>query len=275
MRVALLLFLFVIDLSPVFGGTLTQSALNGALRDLRNDRTLYNCRDAMDLLMEHREEIASRLVTEFYQTDSQGREAIFQILFETKSFVPDEKFIRAVLRRMHHYGSPDWNFPTHGSGDAAAEYIVKQTLKFGAMFVDELHFDDPFTQCAITCALNKNHVLEQYKPFFTDAILGRLAAHLRDDEHPGNAQQAGLIFFLLGDRGLPVLRKVAAGREEQSRGVAQAFIAYFEKRVGRRDLATQLDYWISLGEQDLKAAVFMSADAGPPENHSAISRLPL
>jgi hypothetical protein len=229
----------------------------------------------MNLLERHREEIKDRLLAEFYKTDSQGREAIFQLLFETKSFIPDERFMKAVLRRMHHYGSPDWNFPRDPSGDAGAEYIVKQALRFGALFVQELRFDDPFTQCAITCALRKNHLLEQYRPFFTEDILRRLSIHLKNDRHPGNAQQAGLIFFLIGETGLPVLRNVASQREEQSRGVARALISYFEKKINRRELAAELNELIALDEQNLRNAEFMSTDAGPPESHSAISRLPL
>ena len=53
-------------------------------------------------LLQHREEVKEDLLDELYKTDtdSQERDAILYVLFNTSSFGPDERFARLVIARL-------------------------------------------------------------------------------------------------------------------------------------------------------------------------------
>jgi len=65
-----------------------------AFVDLHDDKVPHNCEHATDWLLKNREQLKDDLVDELYKTDWQGRDAIFHLLLNTSSFVPDDRFIR-------------------------------------------------------------------------------------------------------------------------------------------------------------------------------------
>ena len=68
--------------------------------DLREDNIPGNASNATAWLFVRRDKLRDAMLEELYRTDRQGRDAILQILFQTPSFVPDERFLRFVVARL-------------------------------------------------------------------------------------------------------------------------------------------------------------------------------
>ena len=74
--------------------------LRRAFMDIHDDKIPHNCEQAAAWLLKYREELRDDLVAELYRTDAQGRDVILHVLYDTKSFVPDERFLRFLMARL-------------------------------------------------------------------------------------------------------------------------------------------------------------------------------
>ena len=78
----------------------TPAEVRSAFKNLRSDHIKHNCGHAMAWLFAHRDALRDQMLQELYVTDPQGRDALLFVLFNTESFVPDDRFRRLVIDRL-------------------------------------------------------------------------------------------------------------------------------------------------------------------------------
>ena len=257
MRVTLYLKIVTVLLSTDIPSALSAPSLNPAtvkrfLGDIKSDRIPKNALEATQYLDRHSGRLRDTLLEEFYKTDEQGREILFNILLDEPSFKPDQKFRAAMLRRLHHWGRPEVEVMVDAAGSLIAEYIMKNIGLFLSELGGEIGTDDPFAQAAITGALAKNRKLGAFAKFYTHEVLTKLSQHLRHNNFDGDAQQAAFTLFLLGEDARGVLSETSRSKDRQARHVARTLLLYLNRKISVETVAERLDdgdggIWLNSG----------------------------
>ena len=240
--IALVSFAFTLLVATHY--TLGQSAeeIRHKLTDLRSDDVPHNCERATKWFLKNREKLKAQLVEEFYETkDPQAKDAIFHVLFNTTSFVPDARFVAAVITRLPQQDK----FVGNGNIFKGLSEPRDRINRIGAdgahweawTFIND-HFeafepklkeqigktDSVLVLWATAWLLKKRGLLEDNVALFTPAVLARAAANLKNDNIDYNASQAVRLFLLLGDSSLPALRAAAQSPDNQASSLAKATI---------------------------------------------------
>lgn len=106
-----------------------------AFADLRDDKVPHNCDYATEWLLKYREQLKDQLIDELYKTDWQGRDAICHILWDTKSFQPDERFIRQTFYLLRTDDIP-------GNSQDASKWLATLGDKIEPLLVEEFYKTD-------------------------------------------------------------------------------------------------------------------------------------
>jgi hypothetical protein len=197
--------------------------LRRAFMDIHDDKIPHNCEQAAAWLFKYREELRDDLVAELYRTDAQGRDVILHVLYDTKSFVPDERFLRFLMARL-----PEKD--TFLSNDKENwKYINDHFDRFDRLMKDQIAKmngkpNDLYVVWAIAWLAKKRGILEEYAPLYTSNILAKVAINLKNDEKDFNAGQGVRLFLLLGDQSLPTLREATKSSDKQCSNLARATI---------------------------------------------------
>jgi hypothetical protein len=219
----------------------TPAEVRSAFKNLRSDHIKHNCGHATDWLFAHREALKDQMTQELYQTDRQGRDALLHVLFNTKSFVADDRFRRFVMARLPEEDTVVSNLDivvdsapssdaAHWTGTVQAhweawDYIDTYFKDFEPLLKDAIsHSDSIFVLWGTTWMLAKHHVLNEIHNLYTDEIMGRIVSNLKDDNIPYNAGQAVRIFLLLGKQGIPTLQHSASSSDNQMASLSRALI---------------------------------------------------
>jgi hypothetical protein len=257
-----------------------------AFVDLHDDKVPHNCDHATEWLFKYREQLKDQLLEELYKTDWQGRDAICYLLYNTSSFVPDERFIRQAFTLLRNDDVP-------GNGQETIKWLSGRIEQVMPLLLDELYKTDKQAQhtishllydtksfvpderfialvaakfagnedmdagdCRFVCdhfdlfepllekqiakagrephdmfmiwvtawIMKKRGILDHGADAFTPAVLATAAANLRNDNKSSNAGWAVRLFLLLGDKSLPVLRDTMQSSDPQARSLAKATI---------------------------------------------------
>jgi hypothetical protein len=185
------------------------------------------------------------MLEELYRTDRQGRDAILQILFQTPSFVPDERFLRFVVARLGeediyvsnsiidtfmHYerlpnGEPGRLNGFNGAHHDAWIFIDAHFEAFEPLLREQIgKTKSMWTLWGTAWLFKKCGILPKHAAKYTPEVLALVAGNLRSDNIEGNASQATRLFLILSDQGLPILRQAAKSPDTQQRSLAQALI---------------------------------------------------
>ena len=211
---------------------------------LRDDEVLYNCQRATKWLYERRETLKDDLQEELYKTDWQGRNAILGILDETKSFVPDERFMQFVVDTIDERSRRS-DFKR--TMDADCKFISDHFSDFDSHLKTQISHttsrpNDVLKLWAITWLAKKRGVLDEYMRLITPAVFAAAAENLKDDQVEHNASEAVRFFLLLGDRSLPILEQTAKSRDKQAANLAKATMAALRgERSAFGFLVTRID----------------------------------
>lgn len=186
---------------------------------LRTDEVSGNAEEASVWLAQRGDQIKPLLLDELYKTDEQGRYEISHLLYNIKSFVPDERFIHFIAAKMVEADTDegDWKF-VHDHFDAFEPLLETAIAK------SRNRPHDMYVLWATAWVMKKCGVLEHFSNVFTPVVVTAATAHLRDDNVPSNAGWAVRFFLLLGDRALAPLREVAHSNDPQARSLANATI---------------------------------------------------
>jgi hypothetical protein len=197
--------------------------LRRAFMDIRDDKIPHNCEHAAAWLSKYREQLKDDLVAELYKTDAQGRDVILDVLCDTKSFVPDERFLRFLMARLPQKDTflsndkENWKY-INGHFDQFDRLLKDQIAKMDGKP------NDLYVVWAIAWLAKKRGILEEYAPLYTSNILAKVAINLKNDQKDFNAGQAVRLFLLLGDQSLPSLREATKSSDKQCRSLANATI---------------------------------------------------
>jgi hypothetical protein len=182
------------------------------------------------------------LLDELYKTDtdSQERDAIFYVLFNTSSFVPDKRFARLVIDRLSEQDGQVRNGaifeakgdisdlePIHTPGThwEAWPFMNKHFSIFEPLLKEQIgRTNNVFVLWGTAWLFKKRGMLGACSTLFTPAILDSVAANLRADDQRYNASHAVRLFLLLGDQSIPALEKEASSGDRQSGYLATAVI---------------------------------------------------
>jgi hypothetical protein len=186
---------------------------------LRQDEIPGNAEETSKWLAQRGDQIKPLLLDELYKTDEQGRHEISHLLYEIKSFVPDDRFIRFIGAKLVEADTDDgdWKF-VHDHFDAF------EPLLGTAIANSRNRPHDMYLLWATTWVMKKRGVLEHFSNVFTPGVVTAAATHLRNDDERSNAGWAVRFFLLLGNRALGPLREVAHSNDPQARSLANATI---------------------------------------------------
>jgi hypothetical protein len=227
------IFLFL----AVSGQAQADKEVTRALAGLRNDQQKHNCGDAISLLYPRREELKDALVDELYRTDPQGVSSILFILFNTKSFTPDERFIRLMMQRLPPHQSHDVNYagtcdlplsPRGPDGKRSEivdrwEYVDAHFDLFEPVLTAQISTTkDSWMLWATAWLYKKRGIFETKVDLFTPDVLAVAAANLANDQVPWNASGAIRLFLIMGERSVPALRAATRASDAQARYFAKA-----------------------------------------------------
>ncbi len=209
-------------------------ATRRALANLRSDKVPKNCSDSTLWLFNHRDALKAQMLEELYKTDAQGRDALLIVLFQTDSFVPDERFARFVISRLPEQDSKVGNSDIKGVDEGAHwlawPFIDKHFDLFEPLLTAQIgKTKDGWTLWCIAWLFKQRGVLEKHVDSFTPAVLANAGSALRDDGIRFTAGWAIRLFFLMGDASLPTLREVAKSGDTQAGSLARATIDAYTK----------------------------------------------
>jgi hypothetical protein len=175
-------------------------------------------------------------VDELYRTDAQAVGAIMFILYNTKSFTPDDRFVRLVMQKLppgEKLRMPNgwFDLPLRPPGPDGQPPEI--TLPW--MYVDE-HFDlfeprltaqikttkAPWILWATAWLFKKRGIFETKVELFTPDVLDLLAANLASDKIRWNASAAVRLFLILGPRSEATLLAATHAPDSQERYFAKA-----------------------------------------------------
>lgn len=177
-------------------------------------------------LSERSEQLKENLVEELYKTDWQGRNSILGILNQTKSFVPDERFLGFVWDTLNHKNR-NAEFLHQQIMDADCRFISDHFALFEPRLKEQLRQttsapNDMLKLWIIVWLAKKHGVFEQYAPLITPPLYAAAATNLKDDKVAHNASEAVRFFLLMGDASLPVLEQVTKSTDRQAVNLAKA-----------------------------------------------------
>lgn len=206
-----------------------------AFAALRSDKVKHNCGEAISALFSRREELKDALVDELYRTDEQGRGALMFILYNTKSFTPDDRFLQLVMRilpadQKNVSRRCGCDLPITVRDDGHLDQIVGRW-----QYVDT-HFEqfeplltplisttkDSWMLWAIAWMYKKHGIFESKADLFTREVLGVATANLANDNVSWNAAAAVRLFLIFGDKSVPLLQAATRSRDAQARYFAKA-----------------------------------------------------
>jgi hypothetical protein len=235
----------------------TPAEVRRAFVNLRSDHIKHNCGRAMDWLYAHRDALKDQMVEELYQADRQGRDALLHVLFNTASFVADDRFRRLVIARLPEEDSQVSNFDIVSAFGTDNEAIVQ--AHWEAWHYIDTHFKDfepllkeqisssnsMYVLWGTTWILSKHQALKQDFDLYTDEVMTRIASNLKDDDIPYNGGQAVRVFLLLGNHGVSTLQKSARSKDWQMASFSRALIDAIQH--GRHDAFGYLNaqVWIN------------------------------
>jgi hypothetical protein len=261
----------LIVLGAATGESRAQSAsqVRQAFADIRTDKKEFNCALATEWLFKNREPLRDQLIAELYRTDRQGRDAILFILFNTKSFTPDERFLRLVIARLIEQDSVVPNRSvgqrievSRGTGAHwdAWYFIDRHFDAFDALLTQQLkQTENVFFMWGLASLYQKRGLLAGRAAQFTNLVLGRATTSMRNDMVDSNASHAARLFLMLGERSLPTLNVVAAKSDDaQERNLAKALIDAITTRSVR-------GYGFMVAVIDIGRSVFEGGEIGTPE----------
>jgi hypothetical protein len=220
----------------------TSAEIRQAFIDLRDDRIRYNCSRATVWLINHRTVLRDQILTELYRTaDPQERDALLIILFQTENFDPDERFARFVVARLREEDTRVRNFflglpegqeeeeSKLSSGDGAHhiawEFIDKHYVLFEPLLKAEVsQTNDIWELWAIAWTFKEHHVLSTNAGLFSNQVLARAVAALKNDRVKYNASEAMRLFLMLSKQSTPIVRAVLNSPDAQQRYLARAFL---------------------------------------------------
>jgi hypothetical protein len=219
----------------------TPVEVRSAFKNLRSDHIKHNCGHAMAWLYAHREALKDQMLQELYLTDPQGRDALLLVLFNTESFVPDDRFRRLVIERLINEDTEVGNgdIEDFTGGLPIAQYRGKGlSAHWTAWNYIDRHFSEfePLVQELISKSnsmfavwgsawlLAKHHELNKNLSLFSQTVLERIAENLKNDNIPYNAGQAVRVFLLLGRTGIPTLQNCARSSDNQMASLSRALI---------------------------------------------------
>ena len=226
----------------------TKEDVRKAFRNLRNDRVRYNCSRAAYWLYQRRELLRDQMLGELYLTkDPQERDALLEVLFVTKGFIPDERFARFVVNRLREEDTrcPKYWFldpeladqstpgPDLGGGahHAAFAFMNLHYALFEQLLKNEiLNSDDTWEISAIAVLMNARGALAENAELFTPEVLRKVGRSLKNDKVDYNASEAVRVFLLLGKRTLPVLLELSKSSDVQQASLARALTDYLAKK---------------------------------------------
>jgi hypothetical protein len=256
--------------STLAGKAQTEKEVRRAFANLRDDRQRDNCGAAIAWLYPRREELKDALVDELYRTDPQGVGAIMFILYNTKSFTPDDRFIRLVMqklpagekRRMPN-GWFDLPLTPPGPDGLPSEiterwrYVDAHFEIFEPLLTAQIRTTkDSWLLWATAWLFKKRGIFETKVDLFTPEVLELAAANLADDGVRWNASATIRLFLILGDRSVPTLRHATRSSDSQTRYFA---LATLDALKGERQAFGYLS-----SKVDLLQAVF-GRDVAEPE----------
>ena len=238
--------LTVLAARPTFAQT--ESEVRQAFVDIRDDHVRNNCCRATYWLYINREKLQKQILEELYRTnDAQARDALLSVLVFTDNYNPDERFARLLLQRLHtgdpklYIGLPADAPPdamakfTRNGGDPVWVFIDAHYAFFEPLLKSEISSPDSgmFELWAIAWLMKKRGVLAENNELFTEDVLRRAGAHLKDDSADYNASQAARLFLIFPKKSLPVLAELTESTDIQQRSLARALIDAISK--GSRD----------------------------------------
>jgi hypothetical protein len=235
-RFLILLIAAVLFFPSVSGKAQTEEAVRRAFANLHDDQTKHNCGDAIAWLYPRREEIKDALVDELYRTDAQGADAIMFILYNTRSFKPDDRFIRLIMRKLSPgekqrmpNGWFDLPLGPVGPGNKPTEitrpweYVDAHFDLFEPLLTNQISTTkDPWILWATAWLFKTHRVWETKVDLFTPEVLEVAAANLVNDDIGWNASAAVRLFLILGARSEPTLLRATRSSDSQARYFAKA-----------------------------------------------------
>jgi hypothetical protein len=186
---------------------------------LRDDEILYNAKETSEWLAQRADKITPLLLDELYKSDFQGREQIAHILYETKSFLPDERFMRFIAAKMVEDDTDEGDWKYVYDHFETFEPLLKTAIEKSR---NRTH--DMYLLWATAWVMKKRGELERFSQVFSPAVMSAAAVHLKNDDQSSNAGWAVRFFLLLGDRSLGPLREMARSKDPQTRSLANATI---------------------------------------------------
>ncbi len=217
----------------------TPAEVRQAFVNLRSDHIKHNCGRATDWLYAHRDAVKDAMIQELYLTDRQGRDALLHVLFNTSSFVPDDRFRRFVMARLPEEdtavrkGDIETGYdPETGeaTGSVAAhweawDYIDSHFNSFETLLKDQIsHSNSMFVLWGATFILAKHRALQESLDLYDEGVMRRIASNLRNDDIPYNGGQAVRTFLLLGKFSIPTLQHSARDSDNQMASLSRALI---------------------------------------------------
>lgn len=209
----------------------TSNEVRLAFVNLHDDTKKHNCGEAVAWLYSRRDQFKDDLVDELYRTDAQGATAIMYLLFNTRSFKPDERFINTVMAslgrssRAYIGGGIAYDLPPREAGQARGtwEYVDAHFDTFEPLLTQQIGTtSDPWILWAIAWEFKSRNILEQKIDLFTLEVMKKAAANLVNDNIGWNASQTVRLFLVLGDRTVPILKEAAQSPDSQARNFARA-----------------------------------------------------
>jgi hypothetical protein len=232
----------------------TPAEVRRAFVSLRSDHIKHNCGRAMDWLYAHRDGLKDQIVQELYLTDRQGRDALLHVLFNTRSFVADDRFRRFVMARLPEedtfVGKLEIEIAAGEEGSVEAhweawQYIDEHFKDFEPLLKDAISRSNSiFVLWGTTWILAKHRALKQNLDLYTSEVLARVASNLKDDDTPFNGSQAVRTFLLLGEHGLPTLQNSARSSDRQMANFSRALIDAI--RYGKHEAFGYLSAQVSI-----------------------------
>lgn len=213
----------------------TPTEVRSAFKNLRSDHIKYNCGRATDWLFAHREALKDQMVQELYVTDRQGRDALLHVLFNTESFVADDRFRRLVIARLAEEDTAvglndiktetSKRFSTVRAHWEAWDYIDQHFQEFGPLMTNLIPpTKSMFVLWGTTWLLAKHRVLQKNLDLYSDEVMGLIAANTKNDNIMYNASQAVRVFLLLGKQSIPTLQRSARSSDKQMANFSRALL---------------------------------------------------
>ena len=219
------------------GRAQTPAEVRAAFKNLHDDKVRDNCGEAAAWLMARRDTLKGALLTEVYQTDWQGREAIVWILLKTNGFVPDERFNQAIMKPAMLTLPPE-----HGSFPIGAypwEFIEAHYEMYEPQLLNSINPAGKVRNIWVaTWFLKKHNALAKHLDLYTPEVLDQVADGMKGDTFRFNASQAVRTFLILGPAGVPTLQKASKSTDPQTSSLARATL---DAMKGNRDAFGFLD----------------------------------